>query len=167
MIRIQHVAMIVVATTLAGAEPALAQGGLLGRIKQKAADKVIEKATDRGKEQPADTTAKRGGMNTRRGKPLDPTVLESPGAGGAPSTWKGQGMTLDQFKTSIPELTEPRLATYLRARRAYLAEAERIAALRKSDVRAVRDLMECIGMGKEPPFKILAAMMIGSGAAVW
>ncbi|MHB1264816.1 MAG: hypothetical protein ACYC1S_10430 [Gemmatimonadaceae bacterium] len=151
------------ATSLIITQPAQGQvGGLLRRAKQKAAEKVSGKAEDvaRG----SDTTARRGsdraasrrgsgaaaiptspaarapaargGGNFRREKPLDPTVLETPGhAAGVPGqqrSWHGTAMTADEFKSTIPEITEARLAAYLRARAAMTDDALHLNALFES-----------------------------------
>ncbi|HEY0997022.1 MAG TPA: hypothetical protein VGD77_13600 [Gemmatimonadaceae bacterium] len=147
---------------IAGARPAGAQvGGLLRRAKQKAADKVAERVADKASDKaaeaargtdstarpPRDSAVARGGGNLRRAKPLDPTVLESPGRApgvqGQQPEWHGSAMSADAFKSSIPELTEARLAAYVRARSAMTDEALRMQVLIESPngARAIRPYM--------------------------
>ncbi len=156
----------VLAASLVITQPAQAQvGGLLRRAKQKAAEKAAAKveeaaragdstaapakdsAGSRGRGSAAASApagspasaaapASRGGGNFRRAKPLDPTVLETPGHGsgtqGEQPTWHGSAITADEFKSTIPEITEARFAAYLRARAAMTDEALHLNALFES-----------------------------------
>lgn len=162
-------AVAILVAVLAITAPAQGQvGGLLRRAKQKAAEKVVEKVTEKGTEagrgsdsaarpaqsaRPASTVgdsgASSGGANFRRAKPLDPTLLESPGhaAGtqGQQPSWHGTAPTAEEFKSTIPEITEARFGAYLRARAAITDEALRLSALFDSKAGRVDSVRRYMG----------------------